>query len=254
VAGIEHEIVQADVGRAQTVVRALDAALAAALALLTLAVALGWWPVSLDRAVEVALPPLDAGGATGVLVQVADRLTHLASPVDTAVLTLVAAAMFGLVRGSWAPVRFAGIRVVVLAVTVLGGKALLHRPGPLQPQVRDLHGYFPSGHTTTALVCTFTVAALLAAHRPRWRRHLLAAAGGWTALVGAGLVLHRYHWPTDVVGALLLGALVVRWTPAYHPAPGAAAPVPRVQDDLVRPRGTAGAMEGCGHARPPHQR
>lgn len=203
----------------------LDLALLVALALLTLAVALGWWPVSVDLAVEGALPSLGAGGVTGVLLHLADRLTEVAAPVGTAVVTLALAGLVALAGQSFEPLRFAAVRVGALVVTVLGGKALLHRPGPLEPHVSALHGYFPSGHTTTALVCTATIAALFARHRPQWQTRLNAAAAAWTALVAFGLVLHRYHWPTDVLAALLLGTLIVRRTSPYEPWPRATAPL-----------------------------
>ena len=196
----------------------LDLALALALPLLTLAVALNGWPVSVDHAVERALPATGTGGPAGVLLLLADRLTAAAAPGGTAAVTLGLAAVLGLIRRSFAPLRFAVTRIIMLLVTVLPTKALLRRPGPPRhPHVSGLHGYFPSGHTATALVCTVTVAVLLAERHPRWRRGLYAAAAGWTALVAAGLVLHGDHWLTDVLGALLLGAAIIRWTPGYRP-------------------------------------
>lgn len=192
-----------------------DAVLLAGLVLLALAVAVGWWPVPLDHAVERALPPRGAGGTAVLVRHSARHVVELAEPVRTAALTVAVAAVVAVARRRAAPLRFAGVRVLALLVTVLGGKALLRRPGPLQPHVTGVHGYFPSGHTATALVCTATVAALLGGRSPHRRRLLHAAAAAWTALVAAALVVHRSHWLTDVIGAGLLGLLIVRRTPPY---------------------------------------
>jgi len=83
------------------------------------------------------------------------------------------------------------------------------RSGRLQ-RVRQFHGvvgYYPSGHTATAMVCAVILAAIGAQLRPDWRR-LLATSASWTVLVGASMVFHRFHWPSDVFASLLLGAVI----------------------------------------------
>lgn len=197
----------------------VDALLVAGLLYLALAVHAGWWPVPWDEAVERALPLRGAGGAAGRWLQVADHLTALASPPWTAAATVVLTLALAARRGSLAPVRFAAPRLIALGVTVLGLKALLRRPGPLDQGFLPLplHGFFPSGHTATALVCTATLATLLVGHRPAWRVPLYTAVAGWTAAVAVGLVYDRYHWPSDVVGSLLLGALILRRLPRRRP-------------------------------------
>lgn len=193
----------------------LDVALGVAFALLAVAVARGWWPVPLDRAVDRGLP------TSGPVLRLADAVTDLAEPEVTGALTLLVGAAVALARRSPAVLRLVAVRVGALAVTVLAAKALVHRPGPLEPAVSRLHGYFPSGHTATALVCSVTLAGLVALYRPGWRARALAVAVCWTVLVAVGLVLHRYHWPSDVVGSALLGTLLLRWAP-----PREAVPVP----------------------------
>ena len=100
------------------------------------------------------------------------------------------------------------------------------RPGPPGGPPHDLFGYYPSGHTTTAAVCLGTL-ALVAARRHRARRiPLLGAAVLWTTLVGAAMVIHRYHWPTDVLAGFLLGTLLLTLVdrlpdPGFRSAPGA---------------------------------
>ncbi|MFC5154882.1 phosphatase PAP2 family protein [Streptomyces amakusaensis] len=82
-------------------------------------------------------------------------------------------------------------------------KALIARPGPLT----DATGYYPSGHTATAMVAYGGAALLLLAYpRLGWTA---PAAGVLTLATGAGLVLRGYHWPLDVLGSWLLGAVIL---------------------------------------------
>lgn len=191
----------------------LDLVLLGCLLLLTLAVTLGWWPVTVDRAVDRGLPALTSGGTAGTLLTLANAVTNLAAPVTTAALTLAIGLALALATRSRRPLLVVGPRLLALTVTVLGGKALLHRLGPLGDPLPPLHGYFPSGHTATALVCAGTLAAIAAERHPEWRGRLWAAVTVWTCLVAGSLVYHRYHWPSDVLGAALLGLLILRRLP-----------------------------------------
>lgn len=71
------------------------------------------------------------------------------------------------------------------------------------------HGWsFPSWHTTNAVM----IASLIGG---AGRGRAGAAAGtslalGWGAATGAGQVLPGVHWPSDVLGALLLAAVWLR--------------------------------------------
>ncbi|WP_461027299.1 phosphatase PAP2 family protein, partial [Streptomyces sparsus] len=98
--------------------------------------------------------------------------------------------------------------VVMAAVPLLvvPCKALLDRPGPLGGS-----GYYPSGHTATALVAFGSAVALLTpltrSAAARWA--LRAAAVLAVAACCVGLVVRGYHWPLDVVGSLLLGTALL---------------------------------------------
>ncbi|POM27240.1 phosphatidylglycerophosphatase B [Actinomadura rubteroloni] len=91
-------------------------------------------------------------------------------------------------------------------------KGLADRVRP--PQVYWLtveSGYsFPSRHTTVAAALLLVLAFLVCGQF----RHRAAVAAAWTAavagaaLVGASRVYLAVHWPSDVVGGFLLGALV----------------------------------------------
>jgi undecaprenyl-diphosphatase len=109
-------------------------------------------------------------------------------------------------RAPW-PVVAAAPAVVSLTVTVLAGKWLLARPGPPGSEPVDILGAYPSGHTATALVCTGTLAVLLARRYPQYRRGLTLAVTGWTTLVAWSLLWLHFHWLCDVLGGALLGAL-----------------------------------------------
>ena len=67
---------------------------------------------------------------------------------------------------------------------------------------------FPSGHVTRVAV-TVGVALLLA--WPALQRRRLAAAAGLAAvtLMGTARIASGQHWPSDVVGAVLLGGAIV---------------------------------------------
>ncbi|WP_447036047.1 phosphatase PAP2 family protein [Streptomyces sp. DSM 118878] len=118
-----------------------------------------------------------------------------------------------------------------------GLKAALDRPRPVWPDPVDSAHYaaFPSGHAMTAAVVCGLLLWLLRLHGagPALWRTALALAVLSVAGVGLTRVWLGVHWPTDVIGGWLLGALVVALTVttyAYGPARREAAgarPTPR---------------------------
>jgi membrane-associated phospholipid phosphatase len=187
-------------------------ALASGLFGLTGAVAAGWWPVSLDNRVAAALPGPHAAGLASVLLHLASAITTLGTPLATVLLTLAAATTLTWRHANPAALRTVAVPLLALTGSVLAGKALLYRPGPPGSHLHHLLGYYPSGHTATAVVCTGLLTRLAAAHQPGARIPRHAAAITWTLLVGTSLFLHRYHWLTDVVAGLLLGSLILLLT------------------------------------------
>ncbi|EFG09656.1 Putative membrane protein [Streptomyces clavuligerus] len=93
----------------------------------------------------------------------------------------------------------AAVAMAAVPALVVPLKALTARPGPLT----DATGHYPSGHTATALVA-YAGAALLLAPYAGGPGRTVPAAGALTLATGVGLVLRGYHWPLDVVGAVLL--------------------------------------------------
>ncbi|WP_374208026.1 phosphatase PAP2 family protein [Streptomyces sp. MUM 203J] len=118
---------------------------------------------------------------------------HVALPV------LLAAMAYAGWRGHRRRALHAGLAMLLVPLLVVPLKLLLARPGPLT----DATGYYPSGHTATALVA-YCCAALLV-----HRRTLLPVAVVLTAATGAGLVLRGYHWPLDVAASVLLFGAVL---------------------------------------------
>jgi undecaprenyl-diphosphatase len=113
---------------------------------------------------------------------------------------------------------------IVSSVLGSGIKALVERPRPssdLAHVVQQLNTYsFPSGHVlyyTTFVGFLFFLACTL--HRPGWiRAALLIVLGSMVALIGLSRIYEGQHWASDVLGAYLLGSvllslevLVYRW-------------------------------------------
>ncbi|MFE3522291.1 phosphatase PAP2 family protein [Streptomyces sp. NPDC059161] len=137
-------------------------------------------------------------------VALSQFLSDLGSmPVALPVLAL--AIGYAAWRGSRRQALIAALTMVLVPLLVVPLKEWIARPGPLEAAT----GYYPSGHTATAMVAYGGAALLLAPHvRRRWP--LPAAAGALTAATSTGLVLRGYHWPLDVMASwCLCGALLV---------------------------------------------
>ncbi len=129
------------------------------------------------------------------------------------------------------PLALTAFNVAATGLVVSVLKAAVGRPAP-PAAVSDpgYSGYFPSGHTATALVCFGTAAFLaLALLRPDLSAPDTPRSGpagpqaGWDSLirvavgaglvvgvvVGLGTVLTGNHWPSDIVGGLLVGTVVL---------------------------------------------
>ncbi|MEV5927620.1 phosphatase PAP2 family protein [Streptomyces cellulosae] len=137
----------------------------------------------------------------------------------------------------------AGWLVVVVALSTAvqqGLKAALGRARPVWSDPVDSAHYaaFPSGHAMTATVVLGLLLWLLHRHgvgRLLWRTALVVAV---VSVAGVGLtrVWLGVHWPTDVLGGWLFGALTVVAAVAVHrrlgPADGGATPG---QPGMARP-------------------
>jgi undecaprenyl-diphosphatase len=111
-------------------------------------------------------------------------------------------------------------------------KFLVGRPRP-----RGVNWGFPSGHVTAAATFAVVVVYLLSRERiwPAARVPLLLLGIALVGSVGFARVILNAHWPSDVLGGILLGAgcaAAGAWWDAAHPSPEA--PRPRAMGDAVR--------------------
>ena len=146
-------------------------------------------------------------GRYRLVATLAESVTRIATPQWTIAASLVLAGAMSRYARSWNPFRRMLVAIVVLAVSVLGMKTVIGRPGPYKPAAT---GYFPSGHTTTAIVCAGTL--LLLAHQqwPRLRSaHAVGVTATWGLLVGWAMTWRSYHWLSDVIAAWCLGTLIL---------------------------------------------
>jgi undecaprenyl-diphosphatase len=193
--------------------RAALAALAGAAVQLTVLVAASWHPlVSADGDLARAAHRRAVGhpGLTRACRVLTDWVWD-----PTTMRLLCAAAVVWLV---WR--RSARLLALWVAATCALGtllqqslKALVGRPRPVWPDPVDSAHYaaFPSGHALTATVVCGLLLWLLrryGAGRVLWRTAVTVAV---VSVVGVGLtrVWLGVHWPTDVVGGWLLGAVTV---------------------------------------------
>jgi len=109
----------------------------------------------------------------------------------------------------WGPAALALAGMALVPLVVVPLKIWTERPGT--PAVPPATGYFPSGHTATAMVA-YGGAVLVLLPRLRSARARRTAVGVAVVLVAAvsyGLVRRGYHWPFDVIASWCLGVLLL---------------------------------------------
>jgi undecaprenyl-diphosphatase len=121
---------------------------------------------------------------------------------------------------------------------VSGGLEQLFKFLVARPRPRGFHWGFPSGHVTAVAAFAVILLYVLSRERvsPAARATLLVLAAALVGSVGFARMILNAHWPSDVLGGLLLGvgcaAAGAWWDGAHPPAPQPAAPRP--VDDPVR--------------------
>ncbi|MGY4927134.1 phosphatase PAP2 family protein [Streptomyces sp. 900105755] len=181
---------------------------------LLLALVAGEWPplVAVDEGIaETAHRWAVADhGTTQVVRVLADRVWD---PLTMRLLCAAVAVWLVWRHSAWRTALWLTLTCAFGTVAQQSLKAAAGRPRPVWPDPVDSARYpaFPSGHAMTATVVCGLLLWLL--HRcgagRAIRRTALAAAG--LSVVGVGLtrVWLGVHWPSDVLGGWLLGALVV---------------------------------------------
>jgi membrane-associated phospholipid phosphatase len=140
----------------------------------------------------------------GIVGHLAAAIGHLGDPLPQALLLLVGIAI-ALSRGH-REAALAG------AIVVLGADLSTHflkealaapRTGSTLEGGHIYDNSFPSGHTTAA----FSMAAAWCIFAPARRRPVVAAVGFTAAfLVALAAVILHHHFPTDVIGGILVAA------------------------------------------------
>lgn len=145
---------------------------------------------SLDERVELKI----AGHGPQAL---ADRLAGLGS-MQVALPVLAVAIGYALRRGRGIEALYAALTMAAVPALVAPLKALIDRQGPLT----EAGGFYPSGHTATAMVAYFGAALLVSVR-------LMPVAVLLTVATGIGLVLRGYHWPLDVLASCCLSGVLL---------------------------------------------
>ncbi|MER7838658.1 phosphatase PAP2 family protein [Streptomyces sp. NPDC096040] len=181
---------------------------------LLLALVAGEWPplVALDEDIADTAHGWAVAhhGTTRVLSILTDRVWD---PLAMRLLCAAVAVWLVWRHSAWWTALWLALTCALGTVAQQTLKAAVGRPRPEWPDPVDSARYaaFPSGHTMTATVVCGLLLWLL--HRcgtgRALRRTALIAAGVSVLGVGLTRVWLGVHWPSDVLGGWLLGALVV---------------------------------------------
>ncbi len=144
-----------------------------------------------------------------------DAMIFLTSFGDWPVMVATVTALSGsvLLQGRR---RLAGALALVMGfcaalTTVLKVALGVARPGPPQPGLEAFG--FPSGHASAAVTLFGLLAWMaLSGGSPAVRRHLPPLLATMAALIAASRLYLGAHWPSDVLGGLLLGLSLVLLT------------------------------------------
>jgi undecaprenyl-diphosphatase len=123
----------------------------------------------------------------------------------------------------WSPIARRRWWLWCTIIPLAGGFEQLFKLLVGRPRPRGVNWGFPSGHVTA--VATFVVLMLYVVSRervsPAVRWALLAASIVLVGSVGYARIILNAHWPSDVLGGILLGggcAAAAAWWDAAHPA------------------------------------
>ncbi|MFJ2696857.1 phosphatase PAP2 family protein [Streptomyces rochei] len=156
--------------------------------------------------------------ASGALVhpdrfsEVLSDLGNVPVAVPVLALALVYVAWHGRAHGAdrwWLPPLAGAAAMALVPALVAPLKAWTDRPGT--PAVPPAVGYYPSGHTATAVVAygAATLLLLPLLRSPAVRRGLVLLCVLLVLGASYGLVRRGYHWPLDVMASWCLGAVLL---------------------------------------------
>lgn len=156
---------------------------------------------------------IDTGGTaltnpiSGIKTTIFTELTFMGDPITVGIITI------GLMLLLWRRGRatnsvWYGILQFVGYCLVILIKYSVVR---IRPSLRliDVSGYsFPSGHTFSTVIFTFTVLEILLPYcKVKWQKIVLAIVGAiWIIIIMYSRVYLRAHFTSDVIGAFLLAS------------------------------------------------
>lgn len=168
------------------------------------------WLVAVDHGVRRWVLGAAATPVGRAVTPAAHVLADLANWQVAVPVLAVAAGLVAIRRRSVRPVLVAAVSGGVALAAVSWLKDVLGRPGPFTPTGSPGYGFYPSGHTVTALVCFGCAAFLVGGLLSRFVARLaVTATTVLCALIGAALVWCDYHWLSDVLGGAAFGGLVL---------------------------------------------
>jgi len=131
--------------------------------------------------------------------------------VGITVLITVAAVLYFVLGGRWAPAILVAATYAGAGVLTFWLKTLFARPRPetMTDLARVASASFPSGHAMVSIVVYLTLGALLASaeSRLRFKLFFVFAALSVAFLVGVSRVYLGVHYPTDILAGWSLGLL-----------------------------------------------
>jgi undecaprenyl-diphosphatase len=119
---------------------------------------------------------------------------------------LIIAALLRLRKQSEALLLAVGFGGATLLVYL--AKIAINRPRPalVEPLIALPFGSsFPSGHTTQMVAFALCLTLIIRRIWPRWQFTVAALAIGLTAAVAVSRIYLQVHYPTDVLGGIILG-------------------------------------------------
>ena len=137
----------------------------------------------------------------------AGLVADLGNPVPQ--LLLLVAGLAVALRGGRRQEAIAGLAIVLgsdLTTALLKQALAAPRIDPVLGWAQVGEDAFPSGHTTAAFAMAVAWTLFVS---PRWRRPVATVGFVLASLVALGVVVLRHHFPSDVLGGLLV---VCAWT------------------------------------------
>ncbi len=157
---------------------------------------------------DAAISQLVQSVRTPVLDRIMIGITDFGDSIVVIVVVVTLLASLVLAR-QWRPALVVGSAFILAAATVPLIKLILHRQRPIELYSGAELFSFPSGHSTFATLLFATLAMLIAPQFQRrgqiavWTAALLAVAA-----VGTSRIYLGAHWPSDVMGGILVGTLL----------------------------------------------